>query len=104
MSVLQSRPPRGRAGSPRFRSEAVIGFSRPVPDAGLGQDHRRIRRIEFDLLPELAHVGPQILRVLLVSGSPYRRENVLVRDDLARMAGQDGQEIELSRRELDLLA
>ena len=39
-----------------------------------------------------------------MGGPPHHVQNLLVRDDLARVTGQDGQEIELPRREPDLLS
>ena len=42
---------------------ALIRRAQPVADAGFGQYELRTLRIGLDLLPELAHVNPQILRI-----------------------------------------
>src|SRR3954469_24588669 len=40
-----------------------IRRAQPVADAGLGQHELRTLRVGLDLLPELAHIDAQILRV-----------------------------------------
>ena len=58
----------------------------------------------FDLLPELADIDAQILRVLGMRRAPDRGENLLVGDDAAGVAGEKRQQLELLRRKLDLCA
>ena len=41
----------------------LIRRAQPIADAGFGQDVLRPLGIGLDLLPELAHIDPQILRV-----------------------------------------
>ena len=45
----------------------------------------------FDLLPELAYIDAQILRVFGVCWSPDRRKNLLVGDDTAGVPGEKRQ-------------
>ena len=41
----------------------LIGRAQPIADAGLGENVLRLFGIGFDLLPQLAHIDPQILGV-----------------------------------------
>ena len=41
----------------------LVGRTQPIADAGLGENVLRLFGIGFDLLPQLAHIDPQILRV-----------------------------------------
>ncbi len=56
----------------------------------------------LDLLPELADIDPQILRVLGMSRSPNRRENLPVRHDPPGMLRQKRQELQFFGRQLQL--
>src|SRR5712664_4377686 len=42
---------------------ALIRRAQPISNSGFSQDELRTFRIGFDLLPELTHIHPQILRV-----------------------------------------
>jgi hypothetical protein len=46
-----------------FRCGASIRGPQAIADARLGQDELRPLRIGLDLLPELAHIDPQVLRI-----------------------------------------
>ncbi len=57
----------------------------PQSDARLGQDDLRIVRSGLDLLPKLADVDPEVLRVLGMRRAPYGGENLLMREHPAGM-------------------
>ena len=56
----------------------------------------------FDLLAQLADIDAQILRVLGVRRPPDGGQDLLVRQDLAGMAGKEREQLEFLRRQLDL--
>jgi hypothetical protein len=60
-SHLQRRAQLRSRGDDGFH--ALIRRAQPIANAGFGQDELRALRIAFDLLPELANIDPQILRV-----------------------------------------
>src|SRR5262245_1809402 len=78
------------------------GFRNPIPNPGLGQDDLRIIRPRLDLLPELADIDPQILRVLGMRWSPDGGKDLAMRHHAPGMPRQKRQQLELFRRQPDL--
>jgi len=56
----------------------------------------------FDLLPKLADVDAEILRILGMRRSPDCRENLLMGDHAARVSGEKRQQLEFLWRQLQL--
>jgi hypothetical protein len=50
------------------------------------------------------NVDPQVMSLGLVRRSPHLLEELAMRDELSPMLGEDAQEIELDRGQMDLLA
>src|SRR5438552_12722276 len=88
---------RYRSASVRGREDAPSAFRHPIADARLGQHDLRVIGLVLDLLPQLADIDPQILRVLDMRRAPDRGEDLLVRQHPASVAGEERQQIELLR-------
>src|SRR5262249_17274895 len=97
-----SRKTRRNAGCTSLRRSQAssIGRAQPIADSGLGEDVVRPLGIGLDLLPQLPHVDPQILRVGEIV--PQRAEQEPVGEHLAGVLHQHAQEIVLLGRELHL--
>src|SRR3989442_15004281 len=80
------------------RSVFLVRRPQTVADAGLGQNIVRALGIGFDLLPELPHIDPQVLRVREVI--PQLAEKELVGEHLAGMLHQHAQKLVLLGGEL----
>src|SRR4051812_48273733 len=74
-----------------------------VADAGLGDEPRGVR-VVAELLADLAGVHPQVLRLTAVLGTPHLLQDGPVRQHAAGIAGQQRQERELLRGEVDRCA
>jgi hypothetical protein len=57
----------------------------------------------FDLVAQLPHVHAQVVRVLDMGRSPHLAQELAVREHLAGVVHEDGQELVLDRREVDLV-
>ena len=78
-----------------FPGHALASIRRPQPvaDAGLGEDVVRALGIGLDLLPQLAHLDAQILRIGELV--PQLAEQISMRQHLAGVLHQHAQELEL---------
>ena len=56
------------SGLLRGVADALLPCDEPVPHARLGKEKPRPRRIAFELIPQLCHVDPQVVRLALVVG------------------------------------
>src|SRR5262245_46107749 len=79
-------------------------LSEPIAGSGLGEDVARPGRIRLELPPELRDVHVQIVRLLAVAPPPNLAQERRVCEQLAGVAGEDAEERELVRCELDGLA
>jgi hypothetical protein len=70
--------------------ESVL--SNPISNARLGENNTRVVGVLFDLLPELAYVDAQILRIFGMCRPPDRRENLLVGHYPAGVTGKKRQQ------------
>lgn len=90
--------PSGASQASRDRPPAVIpptrrpsrlpgadSSSKAVADPGFGQQVPRHRGVDLDLLPQVGHVHPHVVRILGVTGPPHGLEQLLVRDDPVRL-------------------
>src|SRR6185437_13874212 len=79
------------------------GVREPVPDAGYREDVVGPRRLAFDLAPQVADVDVDHPGLDGVFVTPDRVEDLLAAEHLAGVAGEEGQQVELGVRQLDLL-
>ncbi len=63
-----------------------------IADAGFGQDVAGLGGVRFEFLPQVSHVDADIVIALDVTRSPDFAEQVTMRQHLARVAEQQGQE------------
>ena len=64
-------------------------LSNPIPDARLGQNNPRVVGVIFNLVPQLADIDTQILRILRMRRAPHRSENLFMGHHAAGMPGQE---------------
>src|ERR1700686_4754019 len=93
--------PGTRPGMTKARASALILRPQPISDSGFGQNELRTLRVGFDLLPELSHIDPQILRV--GHFVPQFLQEKAVGQHLAGMLHQHAQQFVFLWRELDVL-
>src|SRR5262245_33536340 len=79
LSVKLECPPRGMSGHLGLSSGMTARLGHAIPNSGLGQNDPRIVWVLFNLLPQLADIDAQILRILDMRGAPHRSENLPVR-------------------------
>src|SRR5438045_970989 len=92
-----------------WRRSRSSGSGRPgvreaVADAWDRKNVVRTRRLGFDLAAQVADVDvdhPRLDRILV---TPDRIEDLLAAEHLARVAGEESQQVELGMRQLDLLS
>src|SRR5262249_33737735 len=80
---------------------ASVRSAQPISNAGFSKDISRLFGISLDLLPKLAHVDAQILRVGEIV--PQLAHQEFVREHFAGMLNHNVQEIGFFWRELDLV-
>ena len=80
---------------PQKRTLAAYPVSdlQQIANARLCLDQRRLGRIAFQLVTELADDHPEMLGVPGVGGAPDCGQQVAVANDLPRASGEDGQHI-----------
>ena len=107
-----SRRWRARLGEPVYRDEQIAVFAlsgrvhfvhQPVADADLGQQVARPRRIGFDLAAQRAHVDAQVLRRFDMRRAPHLAQQLAMRQHLAAVARERGQQLVFDRRQMDVL-
>ncbi|CAI8941815.1 hypothetical protein EMIT0P265_50394 [Pseudomonas zeae] len=69
-----------------------------------GEDARGLGRVFFDLRPQAIDVGVDRVFVTFVAVTPDRVEQVHARENLARLAGEEIQQVELPWREVHTLS
>jgi len=90
----------------RWLCRALSGWARvgeAVPDARHGEDVVGPRRLRLDLPPQVADVDVDDPRLDWILVAPDRVEDLLAAENLARIAGQERQQVELSVGQLDFL-
>src|SRR4029077_12123546 len=85
-----------RSGRPSVRE--------PVADAGHGEDVVRTRGLRLDLPAQVPDVDVDDARLDGVFVAPDGVEDLLAAQDLAGVAGQEGEQVELRVGQLDLVA
>src|SRR5205823_8957133 len=75
-----------------------------VADPRLSHEVARVRRIRFELLAELAHKHPQVLRLFLRRFAPDGLEQGTVAEDAVRMTRHIDEQLEPLRRETHFVA
>src|SRR5215831_2354598 len=85
---LHGTNPRNRGW---FRLRNLVRSAQAIADAGLGQHELRSLRISLDLLPELTHIHPEILRVSELV--PQFLQEEAMRQNLAGVLNQHAQQI-----------
>ena len=71
------------------------GPHQPVAGPGLGDQVRGMARIGLDLPPQLRDVDVQVVRLDLVGGAPHLAQDRPVREQLALVAHEEGEQVEL---------
>src|SRR3979411_2626530 len=79
------------------------GVGEAVADSRHGQDVIRTRGLALDLPPEVANVDVDDACLDRVFVAPDRVEDLLPAEHLARIAGEEGQQVELGMGELHFL-
>ena len=74
-----------------------------IPHPGTGDDQFRLSWVSFELPPQVADVGAQIIEVIPVFWAPNRCEKLLVGQDLIGMRGQLVEEIVFGPGEMGFL-
>src|SRR5262249_17994300 len=99
-----------RAGTNRARPVGARDLSawrrrlrEPVAGARFGEDVKRARGVRLELASQLRHVDVEVVRLLAVAPPPHLAQQHLVREELAGVAGEDAEQAELVRGELDCL-
>src|SRR3977135_2093139 len=97
-------PVRSRvAARPWYYSDlARPSVGEPGPDAGYSQDVVRPRWLRFDLPAKVPDVNVDDARLYRVFIAPDRVQDLLPAQDLARVAGEEGEQVELGVGQLDL--
>ena len=78
--------------------------SQAIPDAGLGDDVPGLGRVVFELLPQMPHEHPQVVRALGMRGPPHLAQRMPVGQHPARIGRQHPEQPVLDRREMHLTA
>ena len=74
----------------------LVGARHPVAGSADGEHERGIGRVALELLPQPAYVHGHRRRVTEVP-APDPAQQLLLAEGLARVAGQEGQQVELPR-------
>jgi hypothetical protein len=56
----------------------LLVLGNPIANPRFGQHDPRVVRVIFNLLPQLADIDAEILRIFGVGRAPYRSENLFV--------------------------
>src|SRR4029079_16878870 len=80
---------------------ALRRIDQPVARSGLGEQEPRPCRLGLDLAPKLRDVDVQHVRRVAVAWPPDLLQERAARQQLPSVSGQDAQELELMRREVD---
>src|SRR5882762_6969547 len=83
---------------------SLVDSREAVPDTTHRLDERRFFRCRLDLVAKPAHIHLEVLRLVAVLRPPDAREEGIVGERLAGMARELGEQIELGRSEVDVLA
>src|SRR5579862_350126 len=92
----------GNEAMEQWSNGAMYLLSQPVSDPRLADDVTRPGDVGLDLLSQLADQHPEVFRLIDGVRSPDRLEDDAMREDAAGMPGQQGQQVELFRREANL--
>ena len=71
---------------------------------GLGDEVARPARLGLELAPHLRHEHAQVVRLVVVLGTPHLLQQLALGDELAAVAHEHLDEVPLGRREADLVA
>ena len=100
-AVRRGRAVRSSWLAPRLRSRRA---GQPVAEPVLGRDVRLARCRRVQLQAQVADRHPQQVDVDVVAGAPHRAEHLAVRDELAGVLDEVGEQPELGRGQADLVA
>ena len=78
------------------------GLSHPVSDPDLCQDILRLRRIFFQLAPDIGHIDPQDAVVVRIrKRPPYMRDNRIIGNDTAAVLGEKDNDFVFDLRQMN---
>src|SRR5689334_6092744 len=72
----------------------------PISDAQLGEEVARACRIALELPAKVGHVDAQVMSMVDVRGPPYPAQEVAMREHLAGVHDEMGEQSKLDRREM----
>src|SRR5437667_2807192 len=71
-----------------------------IADPGFGQDEPRVRGVVAELLAELTHIDAQVVALAAVALTPDLTQEVLLCQELARVADEELEQRELCARQV----